>query len=146
MKILLFLNQKGNNMISLKEMLCGVELSSIPEEHQKNLLILLDRINKVRLQYNKPMTPTNSYRTMEHHLEIYAKKGITDQSKIPMKSKHLTGEAVDIYDPNLEITAWLKENDSQRLKDVLLWCEEGNSNWVHFQIIPPKSGNLWFLP
>ena len=92
------------------------------------------------------MTVTSGLRTMEDHLRIYAAKGITDTSKIPMKSKHLYGQAVDISDPDLELTAWSKENNSQRLIDAGLWCEEGNSNWTHFQILPPKSGNRWFLP
>ena len=133
-------------MISRDELMSGFDFDSLPSNQQYNIGVLLDRVNKIRTLWNKPMIVTSGYRSMKHHLEIYAAKGITDPKRIPMQSKHLTGEAVDISDPNLELTKWLKENDSQRLKDVLLWCEEGNANWTHFQITPPKSGNLWFLP
>jgi hypothetical protein len=95
-------------------------------------------------------------RTKESQLRIYREKakkkqfpfedGVFDESKVPMNSRHLYGQAVDIYDPGLKLTAWLKENDSQRLKNAELWCEEGNSDWVHFQIVPPKSGKRWFNP
>lgn len=92
------------------------------------------------------MTVTSGLRTMEDHLRIYREKGITDPAKIPMKSKHLIGAAVDIYDPGLEITKWLKEDESAKLIAAELWCEEGNKNWVHFQIYSPASGHRWFYP
>lgn len=103
-------------MIALKEL----NSSNFPTtpEIDSNLAILLERVNKIRSEWGKPMTVTSGLRSMEDHLRIYADKGITDPSKIPMKSKHLVGAAVDISDPDLEITAWLKENDSQRLIDA----------------------------
>lgn len=133
-------------MIAMSEILQGKNLEDQSSEVQASLAILLDRVNQVRVLWNQPMTVTSGLRTMEDHLRIYAQKGITDPSKIPMHSKHLYGKAVDIFDPKLELTAWLKSNDSQVLKDVGLWCEEGNKNWVHFQIEAPGSGNRWFLP
>lgn len=133
-------------MLSLSELLSGHPESSIPAEHLANLNLLLAKVNIIRSKWNQPMTVTSGYRSLAEHLAIYAKKGITDQSKIPMKSKHLYGQAVDIYDPDLSLTKWLKENNSQVLVDAGLWCEEGNKNWVHFQILPPNSGNRWFLP
>lgn len=134
-------------MISMKELLDGAKLQDLPSKSQENLLILLERINKVRTAWNKPMTVTSGFRTMEHHLEIYAKKGIKDPKKIPMKSKHLYGEAVDIYDPKQELQRWCKKNE-QLLIDVGLWMEDFSAtpNWCHFQILPPKSGKRWFLP
>lgn len=125
------------------------------EEQKKNLQVLLDRVNQVREKWGKPMTVTSGLRTMEDHLRIYRDKaarkqapfldGMFDQKKVPMKSKHLYGQAVDISDPDLEITQWLKDNP-EILEDAQLWCEEGNSNWLHLQILPPASGNRWFLP
>lgn len=134
-------------MISMKELLDGAKLQDLPSKSQENLLILLERINKVRTAWNKPMTVTSGFRTMEHHLEIYAKKGIKDPKKIPMKSKHLYGEAVDIYDPKQELQRWCKKNE-QLLIEVGLWMEDFSAtpNWCHFQILPPKSGKRWFLP
>jgi uncharacterized protein YcbK (DUF882 family) len=132
-------------MLAMQELLKNANLEDQTDEVQSNLGILLERVNKIRALWGKPMTVTSGLRTMEDHLRIYREKGITDPAKIPMKSKHLVGAAVDISDPSLELTKWLKAN-AQQLVDAELWCEEGNANWVHFQIYPPKSGNRWFLP
>lgn len=138
-------------MISMSELLNGAKLEEQSPEIQESLKTLLDRVNKIRTLWNKSMTVTSGLRTMEDHLRIYREKAAKegkpfDESKVPKKSKHLFGEAVDIFDPGLTLTKWLKENNSQRLVDAQLWCEEGNSNWVHFQIRAPGSGNRWFLP
>jgi uncharacterized protein YcbK (DUF882 family) len=133
-------------MISIDELLNNkYKLADQSIEIQKNLAVLLERVNKIRTEWGKPMTVTSGLRSMEDHLRIYKEKGITDISKIPMQSRHLTGRAVDISDPKLELTAWLK-GDPKHLENAELWCEEGNKNWVHFQIVPPLSGKRWFLP
>lgn len=134
-------------MVTLNELLKGKNFSSLPIEHQGNLLELLKRINVIRDKYGKPMTPSSGYRSMEEHLGIYKKKGITDPKKIPMKSKHLYGQAVDIYDPNKALQAWCKAN-VKVLEEVGLWMEDFSAtpNWCHFQIVPPASGKRFFLP
>lgn len=138
--------KEPKSMISMEEILNHkYELDKQSDEIQKNLLELLEKVNKVRTQWGKPMIVTSGLRSMEDHLRIYKEKGITDPAKIPMKSKHLYGQAVDISDPDLELTKWLKDNPKV-LEDIGLWCEEGNKNWVHFQIVPPASGHRWFLP
>jgi uncharacterized protein YcbK (DUF882 family) len=133
-------------MISMPELIhAPIPLESLPRDQRDNLAVLLERVNQIRALWGKPMTVTSGYRTMADHLRIYAEKGITDPAKIPMQSKHLYGQAVDISDPDLAITAWLKANP-QILEDAGLWCEDGNSNWLHLQNQPPRSGNRWFLP
>lgn len=139
-------------MIKLEEILKNVKFESLKPEIQNNIKVLLDRINQVRTKYAKPMTPTNGYRTMEDHLRIYkekaAKEGKTfDQSKVPMKSRHLSGQAVDIYDPKGELQAWCKANVKE-LEAIKLWCEDfgATPNWVHFQTEPPASGARFFKP
>lgn len=134
-------------MLSMEELLQGKKLEDQSEEIQASLQILLDRVNKIRAEWGKPMTVTSGLRTMEDHLKIYAAKGITDPAKIPMKSKHLYGQAVDIYDPNKELQAWCKANENL-LEDAQLWMEDFSAtpNWCHFQILPPASGKRWFIP
>lgn len=132
-------------MITFKELLKGYLISDIPINHQHNMETLLKSINIVRTEYGKPMIVTNCYRSMQHHLDIYYNKGITDKSKIPLKSNHLTGRAVDIADPTGSLYAWCKSN-TEVLERSGLWCEEGTIGWVHFQIVPPASGNRWFNP
>ena len=139
-------------MISMDELLNHkYKLEDQTPEVQANLAILLERVNKIRALWGKPCTVTSGLRTREDHLRIYRDKaekaGVEfDESKVPMKSKHLYGQAVDIYDPDLSMTEWLKEDDSQKLVDAELWAEAGNANWVHVQIVPPGSGARWFNP
>jgi uncharacterized protein YcbK (DUF882 family) len=136
-------------MILMTELLKGKSIDDQSEEIKGNLINLLVIINKIRTLWGKPMKVTSGLRSMEEHLAIYASKKITDKSKIPMKSKHLYGQAVDIYDPNLEITNWLKANP-KIMEDCAIFCESGNSNWVHIQITPFNSyvrgGSRWFNP
>lgn len=134
-------------MISFNELLSGNTINDVPILHQQNLQELQKRVNVVREAWGQPMTVTSGYRTMQHHLQIYAKKGIFPPN-VPLQSHHLYGEAVDIADDGLKLTQWLKNDPAgiACLEQQKLWCEDGNSNWAHLQIVPPKSGNRWFLP
>ena len=134
-------------MITMKELIKNDNLADIPLTHQHNLEELLVKVNKVRTAYARPMTVTSGYRSMYDHKRIYNAKGIFDESKIPMKSKHLFGQAVDIYDPNKELQKWCLDN-VKMLEEIGLWMEDfsATKNWVHFQIVPPKSGKRFFMP
>lgn len=138
--------------ITKEEILKGrVKEEDLSPEMKKNLEILVEKMNKVRNAYGKPVTVTSGLRTMEDHLRIYKEKGITDKSKIPMKSKHLYCQAVDISDPHQELQKWCEENVSL-LKEIGLWMESfsATKNWCHFQIVPygswKEGKSLWFNP
>ena len=134
-------------LITEIEILRDVKREDIPQDHQDNLVVLLERINKVRYAYSRPMKVSSGYRSMADHLRIYAAKGVTDESKIPMKSSHLKAAAADISDPKQELQKWCIDNVS-KLEEIGLWCEAftATPNWVHFQIFAPKSGNRFFNP
>ena len=137
-------------MLALTEIIhCGKSPDDLDPAKLAQCQDLLMRVNKVRLAYNQTMTVTSGVRTWADHLRIYAAKGITDLAKIPQHSHHLEtiidSAAVDIADPGLKITTWLKANPNI-LEAAGLYCEEGNDSWVHFQNIAPVSGNCWFLP
>lgn len=104
-------------------------------------------MNVIRAAYGKPMSVTSGYRSMAEHLRIYKEKGITDKTKIPMKSRHLFGEACDISDPKGILQTWCKVN-IKKLEEAKLWCEDFNSTpgWCHFQTVAPKSGKRFFIP
>lgn len=133
-------------MIMRREILKGKEC---PADLEDNLLELLVKINKVRDAWGRPMTVTSGFRSIEEHLAIYKKKGITDQSKIPMKSKHLTCQAVDIYDKDSSLYSWCKTHELL-LSEIGVWLEERQGAWVHFQTIPFASykpgGTIFFKP
>lgn len=134
-------------MVSMKELIKDTPISDISLEIQHNLEEVLLRINKIRTAYNKPMTVTSGYRTMQDHIRIYNAKGIMDSKKIPMASNHLYGRAVDISDPNKDLQKWCLAN-IKMLEDIGLWMEDFSAtpNWCHFQICPPKSGKRMFKP
>lgn len=134
-------------MIKMEELLKGAKLEDQSPEIQANLKVLLERLNAVRAAYGKPMFVTSGLRTMADHKRIYAAKGITDEKKIPMKSKHLSGEAGDIGDAKRELQAWCKANEA-KLAEIGLWMEDFSATptWVHFQVVPPKSGKRFFMP
>jgi D-serine deaminase-like pyridoxal phosphate-dependent protein len=123
----------------------GFVLSAV---QSSNLVDLHRRINVVRSAYGKPMTVTSGVRSLEDHKRIYAeiarKKGLK-AFRVPMGSKHLSAQAVDIADGSGALYRWCKENDDI-LETAGLYCEEGTKGWVHFQTVPPKSGRRWFLP
>lgn len=139
-------------MITMSEILKNEgKFEDFSPEIQANLKVLLDKANRLRAKYGKPLIVTSGIRSMEHHLEIYAQKGITDKNKIPMKSKHLFGQAVDFYDPKKELQSWCLVN-KDFLKELGVWLEDFNHtpNWVHIQIVPygsyKEGKSIWFIP
>ena len=119
-------------------------------DHYNNLLKLSEKINKLRDAYGKPLRVTSGYRSLEKHLAIYAAKGITDQKKIPMQSRHLSGLAVDLVpvkEPVVDLQKVIKNNVAL-MQEIGLWFEsfDYTEKWVHAQIVPPKSGKLFFMP
>jgi len=120
---------------------------------QANLEKLHKAMQAIRAAYGKPMIITSGLRSMEEHRAIY--DGINAKRKsqgirpttVPLKSAHLEGLACDVWDRNKSLYTWCKANVSL-LEKHGLYLEDGTRtpNWVHFQIIPPKSGNRFFLP
>jgi hypothetical protein len=129
-------------MISLKEILMGrVEFKDLPPEHQSNIMILLERINKIRSAYGKPMKVNDGYRRPQDK----PKNGAT-------QSTHFRGAGIDIDDDDAgTLWKWVFAN-RKLLKEVGLWCEHPSwthcdgMSWLHFQIVPPGSGKRFYVP
>lgn len=134
-------------MISMEEILRGKKLEEQTEEVQANLSKLLEKLNSVRSAYGKPMVITSGLRTREDQIRIYSARGVDDISKIPMGSKHISGEAVDFFDPKGELKAWIMKNLSI-FEDLGIYFEsfDATPNWVHMQMVAPKSGIRFFKP
>lgn len=134
-------------MISLKELLGTADFASQPKAIQDNLMILLERVNKLRQAYGKNMIVTSGLRTHADQVRIYAEKGITDQTKIPFGSQHIQGGACDFGDQYGKLKEWIKAHVDV-LESIGLWCEalESTPTWLHVQIVPPKSGARFFKP
>lgn len=66
-----------------------------------------------------------------------------------VKSKHITGQAIDLYDPDGDLDDWLMTPDGQTTMAKLgLWHEHPSATkgWAHLQSVPPKSGRRTFYP
>lgn len=63
------------------------------------------------------------------------------------RSKHMTGDAVDIYDPDGELDDWCMEH-LDILAECGLWLEHPSATkgWSHLQQVPPRSGRRAFYP
>lgn len=61
------------------------------------------------------------------------------------KSLHMTGEAIDIADPDGMLDEWLDEAECREFK-VYKEHPASTKGWCHIQIKPPKSGNRIFYP
>ncbi len=63
------------------------------------------------------------------------------------KSKHITGQAIDLADPDGDLDDYLF-NNPQVLARHGLWLEHplSTKGWCHLQCVPPRSGNRVFFP
>lgn len=65
------------------------------------------------------------------------------------KSKHITGQAIDLYDADGDLDEWLLMPAGQKaLTDLGLWHEDpaATKGWAHLQTVPPRSGRRTFYP
>lgn len=63
------------------------------------------------------------------------------------RSKHMTGHAIDISDPEGDLDEWCMDHQDV-LQTIGLWMENPacTKGWVHLQTVPPKSGKRVFFP
>lgn len=141
-------------MIKLNELISDADYLELPADHRTNLNILLKKLNLFREAYGKPLRVTSGYRSLQHHLEIYAAKGITDQSKIPMKSTHLYGLSADIVPVEYPIKHLhdFINNNMKLIEEIGFWMEDFSVtvSWAHLQIVQYGSWvegkSLFFKP
>lgn len=68
-----------------------------------------------------------------------------------VNSRHLTGQAIDVYDPDGDLDEWcLAQADlaDGALARLGLWLEHpaATKGWCHLQTVPPRSGRRVFYP
>ena len=88
----------------------GCTESDFTQEIKDNVKELIKRINN--LGYQPPMYFSSCLRSRSVHERIYKEKGIPT-NKSPWGSKHLSGQAVDIADPEGKLANWLMINDKE---------------------------------
>lgn len=122
----------------------GCTEADFTPEIDENIKDLVKRINA--LGYKPPMYFSSCLRSKEWHKQIYLKKGVPED-KIPWGSRHLTGQAADVADPDGELRRFLNTTIIPWDK-IGLWMEDPKytPGWIHFQAVPPKSGKRFFIP
>lgn len=132
----------------------GAHIGTAPSEHYSNASALLSKVNVVLAAFVAdggklhidPDTGT---------LISGAKGGsgdggyrlATSATGAP-NSRHKSGQAVDVYDPNRDLARWVMKNQPLVHQQLGLSIErpEWTPNWVHFQSVPPGSGVFAFIP
>lgn len=110
----------------------------VTPEIDSNMDILLARVNKIQVLCGIRFVATSGLRDLARQMQINPKA---------TNSKHLYGQAVDIFDPDKKIQAWVLKH-VETLEEIGLWCEafQATPNWIHFQSQPPRSGHRFFAP
>jgi len=126
---------RGNRFQHTKE--------ELPAEHYKNAKKLIEKINSFGqyIKYNDQIN--SSYRTPAEQRLI-----AREQGKEPaMQSKHLSGHAIDINDPNGELKQQIRGNKEALLKaqELGLYFENFSktNGWVHIQDEAPGFTGDW---
>lgn len=128
-------------MITLPEYWMGRDTKypdAMTPEIESNALETLYRVNLLLESFGETRKVNSGWRPPE----VNAK---TPGSAL--KSKHMTGQAIDLADPDGDLDQWCLDNESE-LERLGLWLEHPSAtkNWCHLQIVPPKSGRRIFYP
>lgn len=103
-----------------------------------NAAILIDRVHKLLKVFGEERPITSGWRPP-------AVNGNTTGAAV--KSKHMTGQAIDLADPDGDLDDWCLENQ-EMLQHFELWLEHPSATkgWCHLQSVPPKSQKRVFYP
>lgn len=66
-------------------------------------------------------------------------------SNAASKSKHLTGQAIDLHDPTGSLDEWINDDILEEF-DLYREHPDSTSTWTHLQTVPPKSGHRTYKP
>lgn len=123
--------------ISVTDYLMGrAKLEDLTDEQVANLNTIVPAANDFLEAFGEFRAVTSGYRTPAINA---ATPGAAK------KSKHMICAAVDLEDADARLYNFARTHLSI-LEKLGLWCEERRGNWLHLQILPPKSGRRFFLP
>lgn len=128
-------------MITLEDYLMGRDQAhpdAYTDDVRLNAEELLSRVNKLLLELGAIKVKVSSG---------WRPEAINNTVGGAKKSNHITGSAIDIYDPMKMLARSILRN-KELLETLDLYMEEPGSTpgWVHLQSVPPKSGKRIFLP
>lgn len=126
-------------MIELKSYWMGrAANTALTREIEANAEELVTRVNLLMARFGGTRKIVSGWRPPEVN------------AKLPgaaVNSKHMTGQAVDLADPDGDLDQWCMDNPSE-LERFQLWQEHpaATKNVCHLQSAPPKSGKRVFYP
>ena len=112
----------------------------LTDEINRNAQITVERVNQ--LLHRAGRSGVDEVRSG------WRPKAVNDAtSNAATSSRHLSAEAVDIGDVDRVLAHWCVDHLDD-LKEIGLWMEDPRwtQDWVHFQIVPPGSGKLVYIP
>jgi hypothetical protein len=109
------------------------------EDIETHAIDLLERVNSLLAVFGEDRAVNSGWRPPEVN---------SATPNAALKSKHMTGNAVDLADPEGDLDDWCSENDGSRLIQYGLYMEHpaATKGWCHLQNLPPKSGKRVFYP
>ena len=140
-------------MITLPDYWMGRDAKNpgqLTEKIIDNATLLLGRVNLLlSWAYAEHVTPALDARTGNHIASGWRPPEINEAtSNAAAKSKHLTGEAIDLRDSGTrDLARWCLRN-LDALEEIGLWMEDPQwtPSWVHLQIVPPGSRRRVYCP
>lgn len=70
-----------------------------------------------------------------------------DVVSVAVASQHYQGNAIDRVDVSRKLMAWcLLHQDELVKRNLFMEHPQWTWHWCHFQRVPPKSHNRWFVP
>ncbi len=117
---------------------------------RNNAAELLGRVNLLLAwAYRDNVRPALDARTGTHIASGWRPPAINEAtSNAAAKSKHLTGEAIDLRDNGTrDLARWCLRN-IDALEEIGLWMEDPQwtPSWVHLQMVPPGSRRRIYCP
>jgi hypothetical protein len=116
-----------------------------PEDVRTNAAELLERVNTLLAIAAVAGLPeaaephvNSGWRSAEYNARV---------PNAAPRSKHITGQAVDIADPEGALDNWCVTN-LHELEAAGLWLEHplATKGWCHLQSVAPRSGSRMFYP
>jgi hypothetical protein len=124
---------------------------AISPEIERNVLMTVELANKLLMQastYGVVMEQNPATKSLVSSGWRPPAYNATVMGAAP-NSKHMTGQAIDLYDPDGDLDYWLMTGEGQAAITALgLWIEHPSAtkSWSHLQTLPPRSGKRVFYP